>query len=144
MLSCLLYLVISFGWQNNGGLHSSSFLLPLKKLLLEKKETLCNYSFRFFIKIHYDDCHAVGSEGRSTPVWVMQCHDGPWRGLAHPSQGWHNLNLLQSCNILKYIKCSKSQTVFMTIINSEYCGIQLFFLSVPFLLAVEKGSWGIC
>lgn len=68
----------------------------------------------------------------------MQCHDGAWRGLTHPSQGWHNLNLLYSYNILKYIKCPKSHSVFMTIINSDYCDIQLLFLSVLFLLAVER------
>lgn len=50
MLSCLLYLVISFGWQNNGGLHSSSFLLPLKKLLLEKKRPCVTIALDFSLK----------------------------------------------------------------------------------------------
>lgn len=81
---------------------------------------------------------------RQISVWEMQCHDGTWRGLAHPRQGWHNLNFLYSYTILKCIKCPKSHAVFLTIINSDHCGIQLLFLSVPILLAVEKGSWGIC
>lgn len=50
MLSCLLYLVISVGWQNNGDLHSSSFLLPLKKLLLEKKRPCVTIALDFSLK----------------------------------------------------------------------------------------------
>lgn len=141
MLSCLPHLVISVGWQNHGCLPSSSFLLPLKKLLLGKKRPCVTTALDFSSKIWSFSCSWLR---RQINVWVMQCHGGVWRGLTHPSQGWHNLNLLYSYNILKCIKCPKSRAVFLTIINSDHRGIQLLFLSVPILLAVEMGSWGIC
>lgn len=50
MLSCLPHLVISLGWHNNGGLHSSSFLLPLKKLLLGKKRPCVTIALDFSSK----------------------------------------------------------------------------------------------
>lgn len=56
------------------------------------------------------------------------------------SSGWHILNLLYSYNILNDTNCSKSQAVFITIIKSGFCYTQLLFLSLAFLLAVEKGS----
>lgn len=62
----------------------------------------------------------------------MQPHDGAWRGLAHPSQGWHNLNLLYSYNILKCIKCPKSHAIFLTIINLIIVVFNYFSCLCPF------------
>lgn len=131
------------GWLtwNNGGLHSSPFLLTLEKLLLAKNSPCVTLALDFSLK--YNIIIIMQLTQRNQPLTgscrSMMC----LRGQDHnTSPGRCNLNLLYS--YLNYTNCPKSQAVFMTIINSDCCDIQLLFLSVAFLLAVEKGFWGIC
>lgn len=125
---------------NNGGLHSSPFLLPLEKLLLAKNSTCIILAFYFSLK--YNMIIVQLTQKRNQPL-TGSCSSGMMclTGQDHnTSPGWHNLNLLYSCNILNDTNCPKSRTVFRTIISSGCYNIQLLFLSVAFYLAVEKGS----
>lgn len=126
---------------NNRGLCSSPFLLPLEKLLLAKNSLCVTSVMDFFLKYNMIVIMQLGQK-RNQPLAGSCRGMMHLRGQDHTSPGQHNLNLFYSYNILNYNNCPKSQAVFITNISSGCCDIQLLFLSVAFLLAVEKGSGG--